>query len=423
MALAVGIDFGTSNSAAAVPGADGGPAQVVAVDPHGEDQRLLRSVVFFPEESVEVLVGGEAVERYMVEGEGRFLQSVKSFLPSATFTKTEIRRKLWGLEELVAVVLRRIRERIEAASGARIERAVFGRPAVFHEDAAQDARAQERLRAAAVLAGFPEPVFVIEPIAAALRYEEGLARDEVVLVGDFGAGTSDFTVMRLGPSHRATFDRRPDVLGSSGVYVGGDKFDAAIVEHRLLEKFGHGSRYRSLRKVLEIPVWMTRKLLAWHELALLRDRSTMAFLYDALKTSDHPREVENLITLAEENLGYRLYRAVEQAKRELSENPRARVRFEASGIELDEPVTRAEFEVWTAPLREQLMAAAERALAQAGVTAPDAVFLTGGTSRIPSVRALFAERFGEERLREGDAFTSVAAGLGRAAGRMVVQPG
>lgn len=417
MALSVGIDFGTSNTAAAVPGPDGGPARVIELDPQGEDARLLRSVVFFPEQGSEVLVGGGAIERYLEEGEGRFLQSVKSFLPSATFTKTEIRRKLWGLEELVALVLRRVRAQVEAAGGGPIERAVFGRPAVFHEDAAQDARAQERLRQAARLAGFPEPVFLIEPIAAALRYEEGLERDEVVLVADFGAGTSDFTVMRLGPSYRDREDRRPDVLGSSGVYVGGDRFDAAIVEHRLLARFGHGSRYRSLLKVLEVPGWMTRKLLAWHELALLRDRSTMAFLHDARKTSDAPEALDNLITLAAENLGYRLYRAVEQAKRALSEGARTRVRFDASGIVLDEPVTRAEFERWTAPLREQLARAADRAVAKAGGVVPDSVFLTGGTSRIPSVRALFAERFGAERLREGDAFTSVAAGLGRAAGR------
>ncbi len=413
----VGIDFGTSNSAAAVPGAtSGAPARVVEIDPAGDDVRLLRSVVFFPEESAEVLVGGEAIRRYLVEGEGRFLQSVKTFLPSNTFTRTEIRRRLFGLEELVAIVLRRLREQVEHALGGRIEHAVFGRPAVFNEDAARDRLAETRLARAAELAGFPKPTFVIEPIAAALRYEESLDRDEVVLVGDFGAGTSDFTLMRLGPSQRGFWDRRGDVLASSGVYAGGDRFDAAIVEHRLLARFGAGSTYQSLLKRLPIPGWMTRKLLAWHELALLRERSTMEFLRAARKSSDAPRAVENLVTLAEENLGYRLYRAVERAKRELSDGDRATVSFHESGIDLEEEVTRAEFEAWSAPLRAELSAAVDRALAKAGDVTPDAVFLTGGTSRVPSVRRLFVERFGEARLREGDAFTSVAAGLGRAAG-------
>jgi hypothetical chaperone protein len=414
--VAVGIDFGTSNTAAAVPGpSPDEPARVLSVDPTGDEARLLRSVLFFPEGVNETLVGGEAIARYLEEGEGRFLQSVKSFLPSKTFTRTEIRRRSYGLEELVAVLLRALKARIEAETGGDIASVVLGRPALFHEEAEQDAKAQERLRQAALLADFPEPRFVIEPIAAALHYEEALTRDEVVLVGDFGAGTSDFTVMRLGPSHRGAPDRRADVLGSSGVYIGGDKFDAAIVEHRLLARFGHGSTYKSMLKALEIPGWMTRKLLAWHELSLLRERSTLEFLRQAAKSSSDPGGVENLIVLTEENLGYHLFRAVEAAKRELSSGERTRVVFSRAGIELDETVTRAEFERWTTPLRDALAATADKAIAQAGGVRPDAVFLTGGTSRIPSVRRLFAERYGEERLREGDAFTSVAAGLGRAA--------
>jgi hypothetical chaperone protein len=416
MGLAVGIDFGTSNTAAAMPGgAPGEAARVLEIDPAGEDVRLLRSVLFFPEGSPETLVGGAAIARYLAEGEGRFLQSVKSFLPSRHFTRTEIRRRSYGLEDLVAVLLRVMRERIEREAGGPVTRVVFGRPAMFHEEPEQDARAEGRLKQAALLAGFPEPRFVIEPIAAALGYEANLERDEVVLVGDFGAGTSDFTVMRLGPSRRDAADRRADVLGSSGVYVGGDNFDAAIVEHRLLKRFGHGSTYQSMLKALEIPGWMTRKLLAWHELSLLRERSTLEFLHQAQKSSSDPTGLMSLIVLAEENLGYHLYRSVEQAKRQLSAETRTHVEFSQMGIELSEPVTRAEFEAWTAPLRRSLSEAADRALERAGGVVPDAVFLTGGTSRIPSVRALFAERFGESKVREGDAFTSVAAGLGRAA--------
>src|SRR5947209_1681034 len=117
----------------------------------------------------------------------------------------------------------------------------------------------------------------IESIAAALRYEESLDRDEVVVVGDFGAGTSDFTLMRLGPSRRHALDRHDDVIASSGVYVGGDRFDAAIVEHRLLPLFGAGSTYATLFRRTELPHWMTRKLLAWHELSMLREKSNLEF--------------------------------------------------------------------------------------------------------------------------------------------------
>jgi hypothetical chaperone protein len=411
-----GIDFGTSNSAAAVPGAGDDPARVLQIDESAVDRRLLRSVLFFPEGSTEILAGTAAIERYLEDFEGRFLQSIKTFLPSTAFTHTEIRRKTWKLEQLIALLLGRIRESVERELSGKLGHVVFGRPAVFSPDAEKDALAQARLAQAAVLAGFPEPVFVIEPIAAALRYEESLQHDEVVLVADFGAGTSDFTLMQHGPSRKASRDRRSDVIASSGVYVGGDKFDAAIVEHRLLAEFGAGSTYSTLFKRTELPHWMTRKLLAWNELSMLREKSNLDFLRNAVKTSDKPRELQNLVTLAEENLPFHLYRVVEDAKRNLSSEAKAGISFHEAGIDIEATVTRKEFEAWTAPLRSELLQAVERCVAKADGLVPDAVFLTGGTSKIPSVRQAFAERFGESRLREGDAFTSVAAGLGRAAG-------
>jgi hypothetical chaperone protein len=410
MGARVGIDFGTANSAAAL--VEGADVRVVPIDPAAEDARLLRSVIFFPAEGAEVLVGGEAIARYLEEIDGRFLQSVKSFLPSGSFDRTEIRRRSYRLEELVAIVLRRMRERVEAAAGP-VEHAVFGRPAVFSEDPALEALAEDRLRRAAGLAGWPEPRFVIEPIAAALAYEASLDHDEVVLVGDLGAGTSDFTVMRLGPGR--TGDRRGDVLASHGVHVAGDLFDAAIVEHRLLDRFGASASYRPERKLIPLPVWMPRKLLAWHEVILLRERSTMEFLRKARLSADDPAAIGRLIQLVEENLAFALYRSVEAAKRALGAADEALLVFHEGEIDVEERITRSEFEAWTAPLRDRLRAALDRVLRTAGGLEPDAVFLTGGTSKIPSVRGLFTGLFGEGRVREADAFTSVAAGLGRAA--------
>src|SRR5256885_11773195 len=199
----VGIDFGTSNSAAAIPGAGDEPARVLAIDERATDMRLLRSVLFFPDGSTGILAGEAAIESYLRDFEGRFLQSIKTFLPSTAFTHTEIRRKTWRLEQLIAVLLGKIRESVEGEVSGTLTHTVFGRPAVFSPDPEKDALAQTRLATAARLAGFANPIFVIEPIAAALRYEESLDRDEMVLVGDFGAGTSDFTLIppRPPPPH------------------------------------------------------------------------------------------------------------------------------------------------------------------------------------------------------------------------------
>ena len=413
----VGLDFGTSNSAAAVPGPTASsPARVLAIDPFNsaDDARLLRSVLFFPQGSRDVFVGAQAIDQYLAAEEGRFIQSVKSFLPS-TFDRTVIHARTWLLQDLVAAILRPIRERIEAHTGHAVERLVLGRPAVFSTDQALDARAQDTLARAAVLAGFPAPTFVIEPIAAALSYEESLDHDELVLVGDFGAGTSDFTLMQLGPSHAGLQDRHADIVASSGVYIGGDRFDAAIVEHCMLSHFGAGATYMAFTTRTQLPAWIVRKLLYWHELALLREPKTMNFLRQVLETTDDVRGMEHLLSLLEENLAYNMYRAVEAGKRALSTQGSADISFHDGDIEIDVTVQRADFEQWIQPLLRSLDDTVTSLLDKAAGRMPDAVFLTGGTSKIPAVRALFAQRFGAHTLRDGDAFSSVAAGLGRAA--------
>ena len=412
----VGIDFGTSNSAAAlVGGKSGTTAQVLPIDPQHDDPRLMRSVLFFPHGCGDVWVGAEAIARYIADEEGRFIQSVKSFLPSATFNSTMIRGRPWRLAELIAAILRPMRARIEAHSGQPVEHVVMGRPAVFSTDPAVDARAEAILAEAAHIAGFNTPTFVIEPIAAALRYEESLQHDELVLVGDFGAGTSDFTLMQLGPSHTGWRDRHKDIVASGGVYVGGDTFDAAIVEHCLLSHFGAGSTYMAFTDRTELPAWIVRKMLRWHELAILREPKLMALLRNAQATSDDPQGMGNFLSLLEENLGYDLFRAVEASKRALSDQASSVISFHQGDIELDVPVTRAQFEAWSAPLLQTLNDTVDHVISQAHGRAPDAVFLTGGSSKIPAVHALFEQRFGADTLRSGDAFTSVAAGLGRAA--------
>ena len=415
-ASCIGLDFGTSNTAAASPGAHAAaPARVLAIDPHGEDPRLLRSVLFFPAQEREVFVGAEAIAHYLSSGEGRLIQSFKSFLPAASFERTLIQGRSWHLHDLVAALLLPVRQRIEAQIGQPIKRLVLGRPAVFSPDPELDARAQATLAKAALQAGFPAPSFLIEPIAAALAYEETLLQDELVLVGDFGAGTSDFTLMQLGPSHAGLSDRQADIVASGGVYIGGDRFDAAIVEHSMLANFGANSTYMSFMTRTDLPAWIVRKVLYWHELALLRQPKTLAFLRQTLATSDNRRGLEQLLSLLEDNLGYRLYRAVEAAKRQLSHQASAEIHFAEGNIDLAVTLQRTDFDRWIQPLLQILDGAVDGVLQRGGGRRPDAVFLTGGSSKIPAVHAHFARRFGADVLRAGDAFTSVAAGLGRAA--------
>jgi len=404
------VDFGTSNSTVALPS-----GEVLEIDLPAENRRLFRSVLFFPEEEREMHAGAAAIARYLDEPAGRFIQSVKSWLPSRSFTHTQIRHRPVTLEELVSMLLRRIREGAERAAGVEMRRVVMGRPAVYSTEGAADAMAQNRMKRAAEEAGFQEIVFLIEPIAAALAYEARLERDERVLVGDFGAGTSDFTVMDLGPSRRMARARTADVVGSSGVRIGGDSFDAAIMKHALLPLFGGGARYRERfgSQWLRMPQHIERKLLNWHEMSFIRERSTQELIATMLETSDNVPAIEALHDLVVHNLGFQLFRAIERAKVQLSSEREARIDYDEDRIHVHVPLERAQFEAFCRPLLDELAECVNGLLERTGDRI-DAVFLTGGSSYIPAVREIFSRRFGEERIRTADAFTSVVEGLGRA---------
>jgi hypothetical chaperone protein len=410
---ACGLDFGTSNTALALP--DG---TVLPIDPAAADARLFRSVLFFPEDEREVYAGTAAITRYLEDMAGRFIQSVKSFLHSSSFRATQVKGRTYTIEELVALLLRRVRENATARLGGAPEAVVLGRPAVFTPDPEADALAEKRLRRAAELAGFTHIEFLIEPIAAALAYEAQLTRDELVLVADFGAGTTDLTLMRLGPSRRGKADRRADVVGSSGIRIGGDRFDGEIMRHKLLPRFGAGSTYRVRGfsdKLLPVPQHVMAKLLSWHEMSFIREKATQDLLELMLETSDRPADAEALYDLVTENLGYRLFRAIEATKVQLSKHEETVLHFEEARIHIHERITRAEFNTFCQPLLEALDGCTRELLGRCeGAGDIDAVFLTGGSSQIPAVRQLYVERFGEERVRTADAFTSVAEGLGRA---------
>lgn len=407
-----GLDFGTSNSAVALPN-----GEVLRIDLTAEQPKLFRTVLFFPEDTAEVLAGNQAIERYQEDNAGRFIQSMKTWLPASSFSRTTLRNRTLSLEELIAVFLRRIRVVAAEAAGTEFEEVVLGRPARFSIDPKVDAFAEERLKKAAEIAGFTNIRFLIEPIAAALAYEARLDRDEVVLVADFGAGTTDLTVMHLGPSRREKADRREDVVASSGVYVGGDRFDAAIMKHKLFPYFGHGSTYLPTitGKRMEMPTYVSSRLLSWNEMSLIREKKTRELIDMMLKTSDRKPAIEALHDLVMYNLGFRLYRAIEKAKVTLSTEKKAKLDFEDERISIHETITRDEFDTASAHLIVELEETTDELLGRLPSTLKiDSVFLTGGSSHVPAVQNLFAKKFGAERIRTADAFTSVVEGLGRA---------
>jgi hypothetical chaperone protein len=424
----IGIDFGTTNSSVALvtPGA---AVELASFSFLGAQIPSFRSVLYI-EQTKSVsgikrshsLTGPAAIEHYLQADEkGRLIQSLKSHLSSRQLTGTEVFGRRVRLEELISRILGDLRKHAERQFNRPIRSATIGRPVRFvgAESDEDDAFAVQRLREAFTQAGFEQVHFELEPIAAAYAYESTLDHDELILIGDFGGGTSDFSLIRVGPTIRRRGRTPDDLLGNSGVGMAGDAFDARIVRKLVSPSLGSNSDARSMNKILPaVPAWIYANLERWHYLSFLRTNNVREILKSALIRALEPEKIEALIAVIDGDLGYQLHQAVQQVKFELSHSDSAEFRFRdgtkhAHTIDLRIPVTRTEFESWIGEELAAIERSVDHLLANSGVDARevDRVFLTGGSSFVPAVRRIFATRFGADRIRGGNEFTSVAHGL------------
>lgn len=415
----VGIDFGTTNSAIAVANA-GVAIDMARFSLNDQLTENFRSVLYFEQvregirKHVSALAGPEAIMRYLAaEQKGRLIQSLKSYLASRLFTSTTVFGRPYLLEELLSFLIRSLKEKSQMSLGALRTRAVVGRPVRFSgaEAKKDDEWAVSRLRTAFSNAGFDDVTFEYEPIGAAYYYEMRLDHDELILVADFGGGTSDFTLLRVGPSFRRTSADREIV--TDGVALAGDAFDAKLVRHLVSPLLGQGSSYKSIDKELQMPAWIYIKLERWHHLSFLKSKETMDQLKSLRAQAAEPDKIDSLIHLVSEDLGFYLHSAVQRTKLELSSQQETIFSFTVPGISISSPVTRKEFESWIKEELDAISRCVDELLQRTGTDKKsiDKVFLTGGSSFVPAVRNIFAERFGAERLIVGDEFTSVAKGL------------
>jgi hypothetical chaperone protein len=433
--LAIGLDFGTTNSS--IARANGSGEIELARFPHaGGFTDAYRSLLYLDQvkergvSRIKSWSGPAAIEEYLAaETKGRLVQSLKSFLTSRSLKSTDVFGRRLTIEDLIARILRDLREKAEAQFGMKVRTAVAGRPVRFvGADKEEDnGFAEERLMAAFHLAGYESVTFELEPVAAAHYYESTLDHDELILIGDFGGGTSDFSLLHVGPHIRKRGRTPADLLGNSGVGLAGDAFDAKIVRNLVSPALGRGSLARSMKKVLPaVPNWVYAKLEHWHHLSFLRTSSVMNMLNGSKPAAFEPEKIEALVHLIKEDLGYDLHRAVQKVKCDLSENTAAQFRFADGFIEIQASVERTDFEDWIAEELGQIETCIDSLMAASGAGAEDVdmVFLTGGSSFVPAVRRIFETRFGAGRIRTGNEFTSVARGLAvKAADRQRVSGG
>jgi len=421
LARHIGLDFGTTNSSLAVCG-DDGKITIAAFPSASGPTESLRSILYFPPKASthqparRALAGPLAIARYLEdEPKGRLIQSVKSFAANRTFTSTVIAGKPYTLANLVSIIIKELVTEAEQQLGALGDQVTVGRPVHFAgaESADDEAFGISRLTSALQACGFKHIQFEYEPVGAAYFYESSLASDELVLVADFGGGTSDFSIVRVGPGSRARYSPAQRIVANAGLPIAGDTFDAAIIRNLVSPHLGAGTDYQSVEKLLPVPAWLYLNLERWHYLSFLKAPDTMRLLRSLKVQALESQRILALIHLVDNDLGYQLHRAVQALKVALSSDDRAQFIFEDGDIRISQPVTRSSFEGWIDPHLKAIAKTVDDLLQTSGVPASgiNRVFLTGGSAFVPAVREMFASRFGAEKLLGGSEFTSVAKGL------------
>jgi len=412
--IALGLDFGTTNTVIALSdSAD--ESHLISFKGEDSTGEIFRSALCFWEEQsgwngIASEAGPWAIAEFLGSPlDSRFVQSFKSVAASSIFERAQIFGRPFRFEDMGRLFLHKLRDHAGGQLSKLPSRIVVGRPVEYAGPRPDPALARQRYDLMFEQWG-SEIHYVYEPLGAAFSFASRLERPTTLLVADFGGGTTDFSVVRVGAPGSS---QRCQPLASSGVGIAGDRFDKRIVDHLVLPLLGKGGTYRSFDKVLEIPGGYFRDFADWSRLALMRNKRTLDELRKLQRSAVDPTPIGRMIALIEHEQGFPLYEAVGRAKRALTASDEAEFSFSGGGVEINTVVSRRDFERWIAEDLRRIEAAMDAALVKAKLEPVDIdrVFLTGGSSLIPAIRALFERRFSVDQIATGGELTSIAHGL------------
>jgi hypothetical chaperone protein len=404
------IDFGTSNTLITAASADG-ISQPLPIEVG--DKSIFKSLLFF-QDSSSATFGETAIKEYTENNfEGRFIRSIKKFLPDDNFLGTNINNRNFSIEALIGAFLREIKTRADIYTGQNVDTVVLGRPARFSMDAKKDKLAEDRLYRAAILAGFKEVTFCAEPLAAAYDFPKDTSANKVFVI-DLGAGTSDFSAVDLQPKKNSY-----SVLGINAVSVAGDAYDGAVMDKTVSPHLGSQVQYRLplTENILKMPEDIRFRLRSPADITFLTRSDLRYFLEDITKShinSEDKKRIEALQIVLEDNLAYDIYSRIEATKIAACESKSGSFSYRYPGISIDETLTINELEVASSEVNRKILQAMHDCLQMSGIkpTDFDLVMLTGGSCRIPFLRTEFEKTFGKDKLHYSSSFTSVVTGLG-----------
>ena len=405
----LGIDFGTSNSAMAWLGPEG-TARLIPLE--GE-ALAMPTAVFYNAEEQTTHFGRDALKHYLEGTEGRLMRSLKSLLGSPLLLETtQIGHQQISFQDIIATFLATLRERATHHLDSAPRRVVMGRPVHFvDDDPERDAQAEASLRQAVLSVGFDEVSFQLEPIAAALDYEQRLTKESTVLVVDLGGGTSDFTVVRLGPERMRYSDRSRDILSTTGVHIGGTDYDRQLNLAQVMPLLG----YRHIGpEQREVPSRVFFDLATWHLIHWQYQPRAIAHAKTLRSNYSDPCLHERLMRVLTERHGHLMAHEVEQAKIRCSVNG-AKTGIDLSVIKpgLQAQLSVNDMQAQLQDLLSRTVACARECVQSAGLSdaSLDAIYLTGGSSALSTFQQTLQAAFAGVPVVEGDLFGGVALGL------------
>jgi hypothetical chaperone protein len=402
-----GLDFGTSNTTLGtivnkVP-------ELAALE---AGHTTIPSAIFYEVDGA-ILIGRKAIEAYVDGAPGRLMRSLKSVLGTALIDETtKVGRERTSFRDVIAWYLGAVKRRAEQVTGRELRNLVHGRPVHFVDNAPDaDRKAEATLRGIARDIGFSEVTFQFEPIAAALEYERQIAHEEIALIADIGGGTSDFSIVRLSPERHLQVDRRADILANDGVRIGGTDFDRQLSLGVVMPLLGYRSAMK--RAGLDVPSGYFHDLATWANINRMYEPKVMSELRQVRQEAMQPELLDRLVSVLDEQRGHTLAMEIEGAKIALSDAPRATIPLDWIQPDLDIGITRKELVSHTRQLARRIGARIEICLEQARLDAGDidAVFLTGGSARLPHVRKAITAMLPSARTVDGDTFGAVGKGL------------
>jgi len=356
-----------------------------------------------------LFIGEEAISNYIdLPDEGYFVKSPKSFLGASGLRPEH----LAFFEDIVSAMMQQIKTAAERHSGEAITQTVIGRPVNFQGSGGEEANRQACgiLQRAAQRAGFRDVELLFEPIAAGIDFETRLEQDRTVLVVDVGGGTTDCSMVKMGPSFRGNNDRQADFLGHSGERVGGNDLDIHLSFYGFMPLFGLNDCLQSGRPMPAQPYWNAVSVNDIAAQAEFNGRQNIDLMEQLARDAEKPEAIRRLLKLQQQKLNYQLVRCGERSKIALSGEDNHQVALDFIERGLEQNLSRPLFEEAVERPVARIMKLMAEVVSQAGCQ-PELVYVTGGTAKSPVVREAIARQLGEIPVVDGDHFGSVTAGL------------